>query len=35
MTMQKVDYSQKLKVENPKLQQQLSKVRRDMREKSE
>jgi hypothetical protein len=35
MTMQKVDYSQKLKVENQKLQQQLSKVKRDLHEKSE
>jgi DNA anti-recombination protein RmuC len=35
MTMQKVDYSQKLKVENQKLQQQLSKVKRDLHEKNE
>jgi hypothetical protein len=35
MTMQKVEYNQKLKVENQKLQQQLSKARRDLHEKSE
>jgi hypothetical protein len=35
MTMKKVDYSQKLKVENQKHQQQLSKVKRDIHEKSE
>jgi hypothetical protein len=35
MTILKVDHSQKLKVENQKLQQQLSKVRRDLHEKSE
>jgi hypothetical protein len=35
MTMQKVDYSQNLKVEKKKLQQKLSKVRRYLHEKSE
>jgi len=34
-TMQKVNYSQKLKVEKQKLEQQLSNVRRDLHEKSE
>jgi hypothetical protein len=33
--MQKVDYNQKVKVENQKLQQQLSRERRDLDEKSE
>jgi hypothetical protein len=35
MTMHKVDYCQKLKVKNQKLQQQLSKVKRGLHEKSE
>jgi hypothetical protein len=35
MTMQKLDYRQRLKVENQKLQQQLRKVKRDLHEKNE
>jgi regulator of replication initiation timing len=35
MTMQKVEYNQKLRVENEKLQQQLNKEKRDLRVKSE
>jgi hypothetical protein len=35
MTMQKVEYNQKLKVENQKLQQQLNKEKRELHDKNE
>jgi len=35
MTVEKMEYIQKLRVENQKLQQQLNQARRDLHEKSE